>query len=498
MEVDGEEEEEEERRLKRKSDVSKCASCGNEAFMCETGMEKYGIESLCFCNAECQQKYYRYELKRTVESVYDHSRRVFYTERVIATSPHILEQWENMKKLELREGLIVDLQRVIVLRLIEIIIHPWMRYRGASLISTSYTFTAFMGGRGLLYFMGSNANGQFGLGDALPEHFDHLRPVTVYVPGVVSVYTGRDYTLLLMEDGTLRQAGRTYQGISDNFNLVDGITDVIEVSCREGSDVVLCRDGTLWVRYNRFGEAVDTIRGVNCFIPLDASNDVVTICGAEKFLMFIRTDGSLWYVGNTTSAHPGNNTDFNGWGQATIPMAIPDMQSNVASVSCYRRFVTVMKNDGSSWIVGSDGRFVRAEAYNNKASHVSGLMTVMPILDKDSVLWMCLGNVLMTRLLTNVKMFHTLEFTKTVAVIKHDGSVHIMGANRNGQLGMGDVRRREHMVNVKYLVPLEQIQPDKKRRCLTCGSHAQWALSTSLPLVSCHEQTCIDSLFFVK
>jgi alpha-tubulin suppressor-like RCC1 family protein len=171
---------------------------------------------------------------------------------------------------------------------------------------------------GSLWGMGFNGDGQLGDGTTTDRH----SPVEIEFSNVVAVAAGGDHSLFIKSDGSLWAMGANGDG-----QLGDGTTDggnhftnlpeeivfsnVVAVTAGALHSLFLKSDGSLWAmgnnEYGQLGDGTTDDQAVPQEIV--ASNVVAVAAGTEGFhSLFIKSDGSLWGMGYNIAGQLGDGT----------------------------------------------------------------------------------------------------------------------------------------------------------------------------------------------
>ena len=323
--------------------------------------------------------------------------------------------------------------------------------------------TMFIKSDGSLWGVGINDKGQ--LGNA--SNTDKSEPIEIMSSGVQSVSTSRYHTMIVKTDGSLWATGYNFIGQLGNgeeYNVSTPIeilsSGVKSVSAGYISTLVLKTDGTLWVtggagylpisgdriKYNELKEIEQDVKSVS------ASDSTL-------FHLAVKTDGSLVAVGTNGSGQLGNGStdDISGIYMVEV------VSSGVTSVSAGDGFTMFIKDDGSLWGMGesSSGQLGTGygDALNNQTSPVQMLASDVEavytgsshtmILKADGSLWAAgngdnnrLGTGSTTDYLTPTEIISSdvsmaAAGTAHTVILKDDGSVWAVGLNDHGQLGDG-------------------------------------------------------------
>jgi alpha-tubulin suppressor-like RCC1 family protein len=287
----------------------------------------------------------------------------------------------------------------------------------------------FLKSGGSLWGTGNNADGE--LGDGTANNAD--LPEGIVASNVVAIAGGGYHTLLLKSDGSLWAMG--YNGYGA---LGDGTTDGGNYQTNRPEQIVasnvtaiaagflhslfLKSDGSLWAMGNNgSGQLGDgTFNNTNQPEQIVASN-VTAIAAGGYHSLFLKTDGSLWAMGYNGFGELGDGTTDGGNYQTNRPEQI--VASNVMAIAAgggyggnaYTDHSLFLKRDGSLWAMGDnangqlgDGTYGGTAGNTNKPEQIiaSGITAIAS------------------------GYFHSL-------FLKSDGSLWAVGYNGEGELGDG-------------------------------------------------------------
>ena len=217
----------------------------------------------------------------------------------------------------------------------------------------------FITSDGSLWTMGENQYGQLGDGS-----FNKTNLPQQIVAGGVTAIAGSGHSLFIKTNGSLWGMGWNYQGQLGDGNPVTsppyGIDqpeqivagNVTAVSAGGQHSLILKSDGSLWAMgFNMFGQlgngtfATSAPFGVDVPEQIVASN-VTAIAAGGNHSLFIKSDGSLWAMGQNQNGQLGDGT-YNNTNQ---PEEI--VTSNVTAIAAGNYHSLFLKSDGSLWAMG--------------------------------------------------------------------------------------------------------------------------------------------------
>ena len=181
---------------------------------------------------------------------------------------------------------------------------------GVTRVAAGYDFSLFVKSDGSLWGMGDRYYGKLGDGAPLNGTFSQTNlPEEIVSSGVVAVAAGYAHSLFLKSDGSLWGMGYNYFGQlgdgrfqSTNFPVEIVASNVTAIAAGAYHSLFLKSDGSLWAMgYDDYGQLGDgdiyTTGETNVPEEIVASN-VVAIAAAENHSMFIKSDGTLWAMGD--------------------------------------------------------------------------------------------------------------------------------------------------------------------------------------------------------
>ena len=186
------------------------------------------------------------------------------------------------------------------------------------------------------------------------------------------------------------------------------------------SSFILKNDGTLWgCGYNSDGQlGLRDTSNRTTFTKI--INDVKSVYCAYDDTLMLKNDGTLWGCGY-------NNHGGLGLGDGdrrTTFTQITTNTDNIKSVYCGCYYTAILKNDGTLWACGYNGRGQLGLGNTNGKTTFTQITT-----NTNDVKSVCCG------------FYYTL-------MLKNDGTLWGCGANNYGQLGLGDTTDRKTFTQV--------------------------------------------------
>ena len=222
----------------------------------------------------------------------------------------------------------------------------------------------FLKSDGSLWAMGWNNYGQLGDGTYNNTNF----PEMIVASNVTEIAGGYCHSLFLKSDGSLWAMGYDQYGqLGDgmgNGNYENGnfpktnypeeivASNVTAIAAGQIHSLFLKSDGSLWVMgYDGWGALGD---GREIYVPTCTnlpeqivSSNVTAISGGYHSL-FLKSDGSLWGMGENDNGELGDGT----YNQANTPVQI--VSNGVTAIAAGIYHTLFLKNDGSLWAMGDN------------------------------------------------------------------------------------------------------------------------------------------------
>lgn len=279
----------------------------------------------------------------------------------------------------------------------------------------------FLKSDGSLWAMGFNGYGALGDG----TYNSTNRPEEIVSSNVTAIAAGYLHSLFLKRDGSLwgmgnNVSGQLGDGTYSNANRPEEIisNNVKALAAGGYHSLFLKADGSLWAMgYNGYGELGDgTYNSTNRPEQIVSSNVMALAAGGGYYdgyytdhSLFLKTNGSLWAMGDNSLGQLGDGTLNN----TNRPELI--VSSNVTANVAGLYHSLFLKRDGSLWAMGwnangqlGDRTYGGTAGYTNRPEQVvAGGVTAVA-----------------------AGSFHSL-------FLKSDGSLWAVGYNGDGELGDG-------------------------------------------------------------
>jgi alpha-tubulin suppressor-like RCC1 family protein len=215
-----------------------------------------------------------------------------------------------------------------------------------------------LSGGGAFWVMGYNGYGQ--LGDGTSNSTNKPEELLVSIAGatVIAVAGGSLHSLFVTPNGRLWAMGANYLGQLGNGNTYATNTPqmivssgVTAVAAGFAHSLFIKSDGSLWATGDDgSGELGDNYAaGEFAETPEQVQfNGVIAVVAGGTHSLFIKSDGSLWGMGDNSRGQLGNGTTNN----SGLPIQI--VASNVVAVAAGAYHNLFIKSDGSLWGMGAN------------------------------------------------------------------------------------------------------------------------------------------------
>lgn len=315
----------------------------------------------------------------------------------------------------------------------------------AATVSCGYEHTAAIKTDSSLWMWGDNRDGELGNGTVERSAV----PVKA-LDNAASVSCGYDHTAAIRTDGTLwmwgnNRSGQLGNGGGGNAAALNGDTiqtvpvkvldNVAAVSCGGSHTAAIRTDGTLWMWGNNYPGQLGNGGGGNAVaqnghtiqtVPLKVMDNVSAVSCGTDYTAAIKTDGTLWMWGLSTSGQLGNGTtDY-----SSVPVKVLD---NVTAVSCGFRHTAAIKTDGTLWMWGDNSWAQLGNGGGGNAAARNGdTIQTVPIKALDNVAAVSCGSY-------------------CTAAIRADGTIWTWGDNSSGQLGNNSFEPQPYPIQIEFM-----------------------------------------------
>lgn len=286
-------------------------------------------------------------------------------------------------------------------------------------IAAGQQHSLFLKNDGSLWAMGDNHFGALGDGTSDNGSYFVNQPEQILTNNVTTIAGGYEYSLFLKNDGSRWGMGYNYQGQLGNdlpevtLPILLTVSNVTAIAAGDSHSLFIESDGSLWAMgLNGQGQVGDG-GGQD---PADhnvtnaeqiVSGDVIAIAAGDEHSLFLKTDGSLWAMGNNDLGQLGDGSTNNVYAPEMI------VSSNVTEIAASGDHSMFLKKGGSLWVMGDNG-----DGQLGDGSSAGGYVARPEMIVSSNVTAIAAG------------YSHSL-------FIKSDGSLWAMGLNLFGQLGDG-------------------------------------------------------------
>jgi len=276
--------------------------------------------------------------------------------------------------------------------------------------AAGYQHSSFVKADGTFWAMGYNADGQLGNGTTINTNL----PVRSIASNVVAVAAGQYYSLIIKTNGTLwgmgfnlfGQLGNGTMGIGNNYPTpISVASNVVAMAAGTIHSVFVKTNGTLWAMGNNsYGQLGNGTSGSTQTLPISVASNVVLVAIGEDYCsLFVKRDMTLWTTGLNNHGQLGNGTTNN----VSTPVCVASNVVAIAAGAFHSLFITT---DGTLWAMGYNA--------NGQLGNGTTNDSLTPISVASNVVAVAAGQR------------HSLFVTK-------DGMLWAMGLNIIGQLGDG-------------------------------------------------------------
>jgi len=229
-------------------------------------------------------------------------------------------------------------------------------------IAAGDSHSLFLKKDGSLWAMGYNKYGE--LGDGIENYPPYTnRPEKIVAGGVMTIAAGFNHSLFLKTDGSLwamgyNEYGQLGDGTTNNINYPEQIvaSNVTAIAAGGFHSLFLKSDGSLWAMGDNYRGQL----GDGTFSPYNSygtnrperivASGVIAITAGANHSLFLKSDGSLWAMGDNFNGQLGDGT-YNYIG-INLPEQIET--NGVTGISAGAYHSMFVKSDGSLWAMGDD------------------------------------------------------------------------------------------------------------------------------------------------
>jgi len=218
--------------------------------------------------------------------------------------------------------------------------------------ATEGSHTLYLKTDGTLWAMGYNLYGQLGDGTTT----NRLTPVQV-ASSVSKVSAGINHSLFLKTNGTLwamgfNQYGQLGDGSTTNrATPVQIDSGVSAVAAGGNHSLYLKTNGTLWAAgYNNFGQLGDGTKPTNQATPVQVATGVSALAAGGTHSLFLKTDNTIWVMGWNASGQLGVGPAYSYLGSPTQLV----VTGSVRAIAAGNQHSLFLKTDGTLWAMGQN------------------------------------------------------------------------------------------------------------------------------------------------
>jgi alpha-tubulin suppressor-like RCC1 family protein len=225
--------------------------------------------------------------------------------------------------------------------------------KAAMAVSAGYAHTMFLKYDGTLWAMGLNIYGQLGIGDTISL----VRAPVQVMSGVSAVSAGFYHTMILKSDGTLWAAGLNPNGLLGTGDTATYIRSPVQVINGSGVSAVsagamytmfIKSDHTLWaVGDNNYGQLGDNTRTFKS-APVFIRSGVSAVSAGQQHTMIIAND-TLYGSGYNYYGQLGQGDTLN---DSTFTKVYGTNGTGVSAVAVGSYHTMFIRNNGSLWAAG--------------------------------------------------------------------------------------------------------------------------------------------------
>ena len=234
---------------------------------------------------------------------------------------------------------------------------------GVTAIAAGKNHSLFLESGGSLWGMGYEGNGGLGGGTyGSPLYYAVIQPEPIVASGVTAIAAGYNDSLFVMSDGSLWAMGyNEYGEMGDGTFTYSWFTNqperilsngVTAVAAGSAHTLFLKSDGSLWAMgENEVGQLGDGTYNNQDLPERIVASGVTAIAGGTDHSLFLKSDGSLWAMGGDEFGQLGDGTY-----RTNAPYGInrPEqiVAGNVVAIAAGGGYSLFVKSDGRLWGMG--------------------------------------------------------------------------------------------------------------------------------------------------
>lgn len=229
---------------------------------------------------------------------------------------------------------------------------------GVVAVGAGYRHSLFLKSDGSAWGMGFNNDGELGIGNTNSVN----QPALIIPNGVSAISTGCGgyHSLFLKSDGSVWGTGYNGFGALGDGTYTNSIVPkqiiaggVTAIAAGGSHSLFLKSDGSLWATGDNFyGQLGDGTFNSKTNNPEQiVSSGVVAIATGYSHSLFLKSDGSLWGMGYRGAGQLGDGQTY------PISVRTPELivSQNVVMIAAGANFSLFVKSDGSLWAMGENG-----------------------------------------------------------------------------------------------------------------------------------------------
>jgi alpha-tubulin suppressor-like RCC1 family protein len=238
----------------------------------------------------------------------------------------------------------------------------------------------------------------------------------VGVNNVIDVAVGYNFSLFLMNDGTVYSCGSNNGAIGeDDANrytptIIPSLTDIVKIFAGYESSFFIDSEGYVYVCGNNSTNGLGSTGTTKTPTKITIPKDIIHISSSNTHTMFLKSDGKVYSCGTNYHGEIGNGTTS----PVNVPTKIPI--TNVKSIATSSNRTVFLKNDNTVHVCGKNTDGSLGLGLDNSID-IKKMAEQIPITDVKAIA--AYGN-------------HNL-------IVMNDDTLYGWGNNTYGQLGLGNI-----------------------------------------------------------